>query len=111
MLVSTSDWDDHMFAHSLEDQSINDAASNDLLGVAFNQQQQYDMPLLYTHNDSVLAQELEKQVKKMLDNIVLSIINYYQLNCVNEVNSLTLQCTIATFSFKCTFLRHVYIYI
>ena len=100
-----------MFAHSLEDQSINDAASNDLLGVAFNQQQQYDMPLLYTHNDSVLAQELEKQVKEMLDNIVLSIINYYQLNCVNEVNSLTLQCTIATFSFKCTFLRHVYIYI
>ena len=64
MLVSTSDWDDHMFAHSLEDQSINDAASSSLLGVPFNQQQQYDMPLLYTHNDSVLAQELEKQVKK-----------------------------------------------
>lgn len=64
MLVSTSDWDDHMFAHSLEDQSISDAASSSLLGVPFNQQQQYDMPLLYTHNDSVLAQELEKQVKK-----------------------------------------------
>ena len=53
-----------MFAHSLEDQAISDAASSSLLGVPFNHQQQYDMPLLYTHNDSVLAQELEKQVKK-----------------------------------------------
>lgn len=70
LLVSTSDWDDHVFAHSLEDQAINDAASSSLLGVPFNQQQQYDMPLLYTHNDSVLAQELEKQVKIILDNII-----------------------------------------
>ena len=101
-----------MFAHSLEDQSINDAASNNLLGVPFNQQQQYDMPLLYTHNDSVLAQELEKQVKKkMLDNIVLSIINYYQLNCVNEGNYLTLQCSNTTSFLKCTFLRQVHIYL
>lgn len=67
-IVSTSDWDDHMFAHSLEDQTINDAASNNLLGVPFNQQQQYDMPLLYTHNDSVLAQELEKQEMERLEN-------------------------------------------
>ncbi len=51
-----------MFAHTLEDQAINDATNSSLLGVPFHQQEQYDMPLLYTHNDSVLAQELEKQV-------------------------------------------------
>ena len=58
-----------MFAHSLEDQAINDATSSSLLGVPFHQQEQYDVPLLYTHNDSVLAQELEKQVK---NNIVFT---------------------------------------
>ena len=63
LLVSTTDWDDHMFAHSLEDQAINDATTNSLLGVTFQQQEQYDMPLIYTQNDTVLAQELEKQVQ------------------------------------------------
>ncbi|KAJ7394257.1 hypothetical protein OS493_000059 [Desmophyllum pertusum] len=67
-IVSTSDWDDHVFTHSLEDQAINDATSSSLLGVTFHQQDQYDMPLIYTHNDSVLAQELEKQEMERLEN-------------------------------------------
>ena len=51
-----------MFAHSLEDQAVSEAAGSNLLEVPFHQQEQYEVPLLYTHNDSVLAQELEKQV-------------------------------------------------
>ena len=62
--VSTSDWDDHIFAHALEDQAISDSSGTSLLQVpvTFHQQEQYDMPLIYGHNDQVLAQELEKQV-------------------------------------------------
>ena len=63
LLVSTSDWDDHIFAHSLEDQAISDTAGSSLLApVTLQQGEQYDMPLVYSHNDQLLAQELEKQV-------------------------------------------------
>lgn len=69
-IVSTSDWDDHIFAHALEDQAISDASGSSLLQVpvAFHQQEQYDMPLIYAHNDQVLAQELEKQEMERLEN-------------------------------------------
>ena len=66
MSVSTSDWDDHIFAHTLEDQAISDVTGTNLLQapVMFHQQEQYDMPLIYAQNDQALAQELEKQVLK-----------------------------------------------
>lgn len=62
--VSTSDWDDHIFAHTLEDQAISDSTGTNLLQapVTFHQQEQYDMPLIYAQSDQALAQELEKQV-------------------------------------------------
>ena len=62
-LVSAPEWDDHMFAHSLEDQAINDATTNSLLGVTFQPQEQYEVPVIYTQSDAALAQELEKQVR------------------------------------------------
>ena len=52
-----------MFAHSLEDQAINDATTNSLLGVTFQPQEQYEVPVVYTQSDAALAQELEKQVR------------------------------------------------
>lgn len=68
-IVSTSDWDDHIFAHSLEDQAISDTAGSSLLApVTLQQGEQYDMPLVYSHNDQLLAQELEKQEMERLEN-------------------------------------------
>ena len=52
-----------MFAHSLEDQAINDATTNSLLGVTFQPQERYEVPVIYTQSDAALGQELEKQVR------------------------------------------------
>lgn len=67
-IVSAPEWDDHMFAHSLEDQAINDATTNSLLGVTFQPQEQYEVPVIYTQSDTALAQELEKQEMERLEN-------------------------------------------
>ena len=66
-LVSTSDWDDHIFAHTLEGDNISSNSTGNSILTTFQQQQQeqYDVPpLVYSQNDQALAQELEKQVKK-----------------------------------------------
>lgn len=46
----------------------------------FQQQDQYDMPLVYTHSDQVLAQELEKQV----GNIDMQIIQTVCIICIRQ---------------------------
>lgn len=68
-IVSPSDWDDHIFAHTLEDQAVSNTAGNNLLApVTFQQQEQYDVPVVFTHSDQALAQELEKQEMERLEN-------------------------------------------
>ncbi|XP_068698848.1 zinc finger-containing ubiquitin peptidase 1-like isoform X2 [Montipora foliosa] len=69
---SSSDWDDHIFGHTLEDEAITSSTTgnNLLTTVTYQQQQQeqYDVPLIYSHNDQALAQELEKQEMERLEN-------------------------------------------
>ncbi|XP_074625741.1 zinc finger-containing ubiquitin peptidase 1-like isoform X1 [Acropora palmata] len=68
---STSDWDDHIFGHTLEGDNISSNSTGNSILTTFQQQQQeqYDVPpLVYSQNDQALAQELEKQEMERLEN-------------------------------------------
>jgi len=70
-MVSTSDWDDHIFGHTLEGDNISSNSTGNSILTTFQQQQQeqYDVPpLVYSQNDQALAQELEKQEMERLEN-------------------------------------------
>ena len=61
--VSSAEWDDHMFSHTLEDHALmNPLGDDSLLALELHQQEQRDATAaLYTQTEQALVQELNQQ--------------------------------------------------